>query len=215
MIQHIERRRASGHVHPLANPKRASKRNVEIVESGSGQRVPAERAQRIIRRNGKRARGEEPHSTRNWNGVPGRSHQVRPLIQNASERNRRLKIVGKARAKRRETRRDKSVWQVPISEQNKIVTLVEIRVAAIALRIELLRKRRASERSARRLDAREVQIKEVAGERFALVVDRVAPGIGRLHETPSRTIPSHGRERVVVRKALAGTIGDLGSRNSD
>ena len=87
-------------------------------------------------------------------------------------------------------------------EDHQIVALIEVRIASIHLRIKLPREGRMTRGARPSLDAREVQIEEIAEQRIALIIDGVAPGIRSLQ--PSDFRERYARERERQADVLAG-----------
>ncbi len=82
--------------------------------------------------------------------------------------------------------------------ENEIVTLVKIRIPSIRPAIELPRECCDAIRIGSSRCPSEAQIKEIPHERVALIIDGVAPCIGRLQRCRSRTIAGSQRHCMIT-----------------
>ena len=85
---------------------------------------------------------------------------------------------------------------------------VEIRTASVSTAVPRRDKARDQRRGNRRQQtaARKSEIAEIEPQRIALIVDRVAPGVGRLHQASAVAIQRAHRQGVVIRESLIGAI---------
>ena len=100
---------------------------------------------------------------------------------------------------------------LPDAQQEEVLALVEIGVAAVAVAVELLGEGGAQSGGEEELlTAVKSRSKKSRDERVALIVDGVAPRVGGLGLDRAGPVADQGRERIVIGSALAGAPGDIG-----